>query len=63
MISIKAAPIMMQEPKISGQLKGSFKNAALLATPEMISPVRRNETVVGLSLRADHSVAIKMGVM
>ena len=54
---------MMQEPKISGQLKGSFKNAALLATPETISPVRRNETVVGLSLRADHSVAINMGVM
>ena len=53
----------LEEPKSSGQLKGSFKNAALVATPDMISPVKRNEIVVGLSRRADHKVAIRMGVM
>ena len=63
MISKKAAQTTMQDPSVSGQPKGSDRNRALLATPDTISPVSKNDMVVGLSLRADHSVAIKTGVM
>ena len=61
--STRAAQTIMTEPVISGQPKGSDRNRALEAIPVMISPVNKNDKVVGVRRRADQRVAIRTGPM